>query len=148
MFVHVPGIAGGRISLVLAGFAQSLCMVPMAVMLLHSAGAEFRGRVMGVRMLAIYGLPLGLMAAGWLIERFGFAATASGYCLRRAAADGGDRAALARGAVAAGRGGQRVPLMPPGDSDKKSLNQRCLAAIRSPWTPRFASMERVKELTP
>jgi hypothetical protein len=36
---------------------------------------------MGVRMLAIYGLPLGLMAAGGLIERFGFAATASGYCL-------------------------------------------------------------------
>jgi MFS family permease len=80
-FVHMPGIVGGRISLVLAGFAQSLCMVPMAVMLLHGAGARFRGRVMGVRMLAIYGLPLGLLAAGWLIERFGFAATASGYCL-------------------------------------------------------------------
>jgi hypothetical protein len=60
-FAHVPGIVGGRISLVLAGFAQSLCMVPMAVMLLHGAGAKFRGRVMGVRMLAIYGLPLGLL---------------------------------------------------------------------------------------
>jgi MFS family permease len=81
VFVHVPGIVGGRISLVLAGFAQSLSMVPMAVMLLQSAGARFRGRVMGVRMLAIYGLPVGLVAAGGLIERFGFAATASGYCL-------------------------------------------------------------------
>jgi hypothetical protein len=80
-FVHAPEIVGGRISLVLAGFAQSLCMVPMAVMLLHGAGAKFRGRVMGVRMLAIYGLPLGLLAAGELIERFGFAATASGYCI-------------------------------------------------------------------
>jgi hypothetical protein len=80
-FVHVPGIAAGRLMLVLAGFAQSLCMVPMAVMLLHGAGARFRGRVMGVRMLAIYGLPLGLLAAGGLIERFGFAATASGYCV-------------------------------------------------------------------
>ena len=80
-FVHAPGITGGRISLVLAGFAQSLCMVPMAVMLLHGAGAKFRGRVMGVRMLAIYGLPLGLLAAGGLIERFGYAAAASGYCL-------------------------------------------------------------------
>ena len=80
-FVHVPGILGGRISLVLAGCAQSLCMTPMAVMLLHSAGARFRGRVMGVRMLAIYGLPLGLLAAGALIERFGFAATATGYCV-------------------------------------------------------------------
>jgi hypothetical protein len=81
VFVHVPGIAAGRLALILAGFAQSLCMVPMAVMLLHSAGARFRGRVMGVRMLAIYGLPLGLLAAGALIERFGFAATASGYCV-------------------------------------------------------------------
>ena len=80
-FAHVPGIAAGRLMLVLAGFAQSLCMVPMAVMLLHGAGARFRGRVMGVRMLAIYGLPLGLLAAGGLIERFGFAATASGYCV-------------------------------------------------------------------
>ena len=81
LFVHVPGIMGGRISLVLAGFAQSLCMTPMAVMLLHSAGARFRGRVMGVRMLAIYGLPLGLLAAGGLIERFGFTATATAYCV-------------------------------------------------------------------
>jgi Major Facilitator Superfamily len=80
-FIHVPGITGGRLMLVMAGFAQSLCMVPMAVMLLHGAGAQFRGRVMGVRMLAIYGLPLGLLAAGGLIERFGFAATASGYCV-------------------------------------------------------------------
>jgi MFS family permease len=81
VFVHVPGIVGGRISLVLAGFAQSLSMVPMAVMLLQGAGPRFRGRVMGVRMLAIYGLPVGLVAAGFLIERFGYAATASAYCL-------------------------------------------------------------------
>jgi hypothetical protein len=81
VFVHVPGISGGRISLVLAGLAQSLCMTPMAVMLLHSAGAKFRGRVMGVRMLAIYGLPVGLLAAGGLIDRFGFVATATAYCV-------------------------------------------------------------------
>ena len=53
----------------------------MAVMLLHSAGAKFRGRVMGVRMLAIYGMPIGLLGAGWLIERIGFAAMASAYCV-------------------------------------------------------------------
>jgi MFS family permease len=81
VFIHVPGFAGGCIALVCAGFSQSLCMVPMAVMLLHGAGAKFRGRVMGVRMLAIYGLPLGLLAAGGLIERFGFVATASSYCI-------------------------------------------------------------------
>ena len=36
----------------------------MSVLLLHSAGERFRGRVMGVRMLAIYGVPIGLLIAG------------------------------------------------------------------------------------
>jgi hypothetical protein len=66
--------------LMLAGFAQSLSMVPMAVMLLHSAGPRFRGRVMGVRMFAIYGLPLGLLPAGALIDRISFVPTVSLYC--------------------------------------------------------------------
>jgi MFS family permease len=80
-FVFAPGIALGRVTLVLAGAAQSLSMTPMAVMLLHGASAAFRGRVMGVRMLAVYGLPIGLLLAGWLIEWFGFVATATGYCV-------------------------------------------------------------------
>jgi hypothetical protein len=80
VFVHMPGPAGGRLALILAGFMQSLSLVPMSVMLLTSAGERFRGRVMGVRMLAIYGVPIGLLAAGGLIERIGFAATASLYC--------------------------------------------------------------------
>ena len=66
-------------ALVLAGLAQSLSLVPMSAMLLHGAGA-FRGRVMGMRMLAIYGLPIGLTAAGALIDRIGFAPTATLYC--------------------------------------------------------------------
>jgi predicted MFS family arabinose efflux permease len=81
VFVRMADATSGRLMLVLAGVAQSLSMVPMAVMLLHSAGARFRGRVMGVRMLAIYGLPLGLLVAGALIERIGYTATASLYCL-------------------------------------------------------------------
>lgn len=80
-FIYVPGITAGRITLVLAGLAQSLTMTPMAVMLLHGAGARFRGRVMGVRSLAVYGLPLGLMLAGWLIPRLTFTTTASAYCV-------------------------------------------------------------------
>ncbi|MBS0640668.1 MAG: MFS transporter [Proteobacteria bacterium] len=80
VFIIVPGINLGRMTLVLAGAAQSLSMTPMAVMLLHGASAAFRGRVMGVRMLAVYGLPLGLVLAGWLIEWFGFFAVAFGYC--------------------------------------------------------------------
>jgi predicted MFS family arabinose efflux permease len=74
-----PGL--GRALLALAGFAQSLCLVPMSVLLMHSAKPGFRGRVMGVRMLAIYGVPLGLLAAGGLIDRVGFAPTASLYGL-------------------------------------------------------------------
>jgi hypothetical protein len=36
---------------------------------------RFRGRVMGLRMLAVYGLPVGLVASGPLVAWFGFAAT-------------------------------------------------------------------------
>ena len=81
VFVQMPGPTGGRISLVLAGYAQSLSMVPLATMLLRTAGTRYRGRVMGVRMLAIYGLPLGLLGTGLLIPRIGFQATASLYCV-------------------------------------------------------------------
>jgi MFS family permease len=81
IFVQISIPSAGRVTLVLAGFAQSLSMVPLSTMLLKSAGPKFRGRVMGVRMLAIYGLPIGLLAAGMLIPRIGFHATASLYCL-------------------------------------------------------------------
>jgi hypothetical protein len=64
---------------VLAGFAQSLAMISIAVILMRTASAHFRGRVMGVRMLAIYSLPFGLLAAGSLIDGIGFAATATLY---------------------------------------------------------------------
>jgi hypothetical protein len=80
LFAHMPGPASARPTLVVAGIAQSLSLVPMSAMLLNSAGERYRGRVMGVRMLAIYGVPLGLLVAGPLIERLGFAPTASLYC--------------------------------------------------------------------
>jgi hypothetical protein len=43
----------------------------MAAMLLRSSGDRFRGRVMGVRMLAVYGMPLGLLLAGVMIRQLG-----------------------------------------------------------------------------
>jgi MFS family permease len=85
VFVQMPSPAAGRVVLVVAGIAQALSLVPMSVLLLHGAGERFRGRVMGVRMLAIYGVPIGLLIAGALIPRFGFAATATLYCLIGAA---------------------------------------------------------------
>jgi predicted MFS family arabinose efflux permease len=81
VFAHMPEPASGRVALMLAGFAQALSLVPMSVLLLHSAGERYRGRVMGVRTLAIYGVPPGLLAAGVLIEHIGFAATVSLYSL-------------------------------------------------------------------
>lgn len=50
-------------------------MISMTSTLLAAAGEGFRGRVMGVRMLAVYGLPLGLIASGLLIERIGYPLT-------------------------------------------------------------------------
>ena len=80
VFVRTPNPTSGAGVLICAGLSQSLSLVPMSAMLLHGAGV-YRGRVMGMRMLAIYGLPLGLLAAGALIERIGFVATATLYCL-------------------------------------------------------------------
>lgn len=80
VFVHVPDARHGRAVLLLAGLAQSLSLVPMSAMLLQGAGERFRGRVMGLRMLAIYGLPLGLLTAGALINRLGFPAATTLLC--------------------------------------------------------------------
>jgi Na+/melibiose symporter-like transporter len=71
----------GELVLFVAGFTQSFCMIPMAVLLLRVADPKFRGRVMGVRMLAVYGMPLGLLLAGPLVERVGFSATGSLFSL-------------------------------------------------------------------
>ena len=57
------------------GFVQSFCLTPLAAVMLRSSEDAMRGRVMGVRMLAIWGLPLGLLAAGPLIAHIGYVAT-------------------------------------------------------------------------
>ena len=63
--------ASGMAVLVAVGFAQSLAMTSMAAVLLMVTAPAYRGRVMGARMLAVYGLPLGLLAGGALIEWMG-----------------------------------------------------------------------------
>jgi MFS family permease len=79
IFAHMTDLATGMPCILLAGFAQSLSMVSIAVILMQNAAPQFRGRVMGVRMLAIYGHPMGLLIAGALIERIGFMASATIY---------------------------------------------------------------------
>jgi Na+/melibiose symporter-like transporter len=80
VFAQMDGPAGGAVALMLAGFAQSFGMISMSAMLLRTAGDEFRSRVMGIRMLAVYGLPVGLLLSGPLIKNFGYPATAMFYC--------------------------------------------------------------------
>jgi MFS family permease len=81
VFAQMPDPLTGAFCLVLAGIVQSLGMVTLSIILLRAAAEKFRGRVMGVRMMAIYSLPIGLMAAGFLIEWVGFRAVASLYAV-------------------------------------------------------------------
>jgi hypothetical protein len=81
VFAQMTTMVGGIATLMLCGFFQSLTMVCHTVILLSTSNQRYRGRIMGVRMLAIYSLPLGLLAAGVLIGLIGFRATASLYAV-------------------------------------------------------------------
>lgn len=80
VFGYTVDPASGIPILVLAGCMQSLSQVPMATMLLRNSDAQYRGRIMGIRMLAIYGNLPGLLISGPLIAYFGYAVTATLYC--------------------------------------------------------------------
>jgi hypothetical protein len=71
-FAHVGRVGVGMATLLAAGFVQSIAMISMSATMLADAAPGFRARVIGVRMLAVYGLPLGLLAAGLLIPRVGY----------------------------------------------------------------------------
>ena len=58
--------------LMVIGALQNTASIALAVILLTVTPEKFRGRVMGVRMLAVYGLPMGLLGYGFLIDSFGF----------------------------------------------------------------------------
>jgi hypothetical protein len=79
LFAFSTHLGMGMALLWLAGLAQSLTMTPLAAVMLRATEPAYRGRVMGMRMLAIWGLPLGLLMSGPLIDRWGYAATAGMY---------------------------------------------------------------------
>jgi predicted MFS family arabinose efflux permease len=81
LFAQMPGFTGGIPMLMLAGCAQSMSMVPLSAMLLRTTREGFRGHVMGIRTLMIYGVPVGLLVAGPLIAGYGYRVTATLYCL-------------------------------------------------------------------
>jgi predicted MFS family arabinose efflux permease len=64
----------GLALLVATGFVQSFCLIPVAVVMLRGASDEMRGRVMGMRVLAVWGLPLGVLASGPIIVGLGYTA--------------------------------------------------------------------------
>ena len=79
MFVWVDQLFLGMILMGLAGLAHNLSLVPLVGLLMRTSDPALRGRVMGVRMLAIYTLPVSLMVAGWLIDSINFHRTMSLY---------------------------------------------------------------------
>ena len=80
VFAHMPHATAGIPALMLAGFAQSMGLVPATAMLLRTS-AQFRGRIMGIRMLVLYGNLPGLLIAGPLIASFGYPVMATLYCV-------------------------------------------------------------------
>jgi predicted MFS family arabinose efflux permease len=62
----------GLIALFFVGLAHSFAMTSMSVALLGFTDELVRGRVMGVRVLAVYGVPIGLLASGFLIDYLGY----------------------------------------------------------------------------
>jgi MFS family permease len=72
VFGSLTSFSAGVVILICAGFAQSMCMTPLAAVMLRSTDPRFRGRIMGLRVLAIWGLPLGLLISGPLISSIGF----------------------------------------------------------------------------
>lgn len=80
VFAHMPSPALGIPALVITGLMQSLGLVPATAMLLRNSDEQFRGRIMGIRMLAIYGNLPGLLISGPLIAAIGYPGMATLYC--------------------------------------------------------------------
>ena len=80
-FAQVHHLVGGILVLVIAGVAHSAGIIPVAMILLRNSDQKFRGRIMGIRMLAIYGNLPGLLIFAPLVSRYGYPVTASLYCL-------------------------------------------------------------------
>ncbi len=81
VFAQTTHPAAGIPVLVLGGMMQTMGLIPINALLLRTSDERYRGRIMGIRMMAIYGNLPGLLLAGVLIAAWGYAAMASLYCL-------------------------------------------------------------------
>ena len=80
-FVYMPTPGMAMLCLFVGGISQNACLIPMTGILLRHVAPAFRGRVMGIRMLAIYGNLPGLLLSGPLIVSLGYAPTVTLYCV-------------------------------------------------------------------
>jgi MFS family permease len=81
VFAYTPHAAAGIAVLIVTGIVQSMGLIPMSAMLLRNSDTRYRGRVMGIRMLMLYGNLPGLLLSGPLIAHFGYSLTATFYCV-------------------------------------------------------------------
>ena len=107
---------------VAAGLNQSLSMVALSIILLRTSNERFRGRVMGVRMLAIYTLPIGLLVSGPIVAAIGFRGLVVLYVGLGLTLVGLHRARLAR-RVAAAQCSRQCPAMTAAASDMRCSQQ-------------------------
>ncbi|MEC7302111.1 MAG: MFS transporter [Pseudomonadota bacterium] len=76
VFAVITKLEIGLALLFVIGVVQSFTMLSMSSLIIGTAAAELRARVLGVRMLAVYGLAMGLPLSGVLIDAVGYAGTA------------------------------------------------------------------------
>ncbi len=81
VFTQTTHPAAGIPALMLAGCMQTMGLIPINALLLRTSDERYRGRIMGIRMMAIYGNLPGLLLAGPLISAYGYAVVAGGYCV-------------------------------------------------------------------
>jgi predicted MFS family arabinose efflux permease len=79
VFAAMETKTSGLISLFVMGIVHTMGMVSMSVILIGQLEKHMRGRVIGVRILAIYGVPIGLLGTGYLIDIIGFQYTTDLY---------------------------------------------------------------------
>jgi MFS family permease len=76
LFGFVPSYELGLVVMACSGMMQAMCLTNITIMLLNTSTTEMRGRVMGLRSLAVAPLFLGGMLSGAAAEHFGAPVTA------------------------------------------------------------------------
>jgi hypothetical protein len=88
VFAWIDAKPLGMAVLFVMGLVHNLAMVSLSGVLLRGLAARFRARVMGIRTLVVYGLPVGLLIAGYGVENIGYPLTATIYAVASILATG------------------------------------------------------------